>query len=205
MKHVLSILALATASLVTVSAAQAQANTPGPGGGGGTSTISRATLSGPSEMPPNPSPGYSVSTVEISGTTLRVEVPFKELLGITTASHIHCCTGTAFTGVAPIALPFTDFPLGVRSGTYSHAFDLTNEMTFEPAFLTAHGGSASGASSALLSGIAANEAYVNIHTNRFPNGEIRGFIVAAPIPEPASWAMLGMGLAGLGFMARRKV
>ncbi len=29
-------------------------------------------------------------------------------------------------------------------------------------------------------------------------------MVAAPIPEPATWGMLGMGLASLGMMARRR-
>jgi hypothetical protein len=192
MKHVLSILALAASSVVAAGVAQAAP------------TINRAVLSGAEEVPPNTSPGESITTVEIDGMTLRVDVPFSDLVANTTMSHIHCCTSSPFTGTAPVALPFTNFPTGVKAGKYTNSFDLTDPSVFEPTFLSTHGNTATSASSALLDAITANEAYVNIHTERYPAGEIRGFLVAAPIPEPATWAMLGLGLAGVGFMTRRK-
>ena len=190
MKRSLSILALAAAAACAPGLAQAQ------------STI-RAVASGPAESPPNGSPGSSVATFVIDGTTMTAEVPFQDLLAGTTMAHIHCCTTSAFAGVAPIAIPFTDFPLGVTSGTYSQSFDLTDAAVFAPDFLAAYGGTPASASAALIDAIVANEAYLNIHTSLYPAGEIRGFMVAA-IPEPATWGMLGMGLAGLGMMARRR-
>jgi CHRD domain/PEP-CTERM motif len=190
MKQSLSILALAAATLFA-SGALAQ-------------TTIRAVASGPGESPPNISPGSSVAAFEIDGNLLRAEVPFRDLLAGTTMAHIHCCTTAAFTGTAPIAIPFVDFPLGVTAGTYTHAFDLTDASVYEPAFLAAFGGTPASASAALIDAIDANEAYLNIHTSQFPAGEIRGFMVAAPIPEPATWGMLGMGLAGLGMLKRRR-
>lgn len=192
MKHILSTLALAASSLAAAGLAHAAPVTD------------RAVLSGPSESPPNASPGSSITAIEIDGNILRAEVPFRDLLGTSVEAHIHCCTSSAFTGTAGVAVPLTDFPTGVTAGQYSHAFDLTDSTVFDPAFLSANGGTATKATDALFAGIAANEAYVNIHSDKYPEGEIRGFIVAAPVPEPGSWAMLGFGLAGLGVMARRR-
>lgn len=191
MKRIFSILALAAAAVCTPALSQAQ-------------TIIKATASGPAESPPNGSPGSSVAAFELDGNILRAEVPFRDLLGDTTMAHIHCCTAASFTGVAPIAIPFTDFPLGVSGGLYTQAFDLSDATVYDPAFLSAFGGTAQGASAALIDAINDSTAYLNIHTNRYPAGEIRGFMVAAPIPEPATWGMLGIGLASLGMMARRR-
>ncbi|MGX9220454.1 CHRD domain-containing protein [Massilia varians] len=180
MKKVLTALALAASTLALAPAAQA-------------ADIYRATSSGPAESPPNGSPGSSIATLEIDGSLLRAEVPFSDLVAGTTVAHIHCCTTEAFTGVAPPAISLVDFPMMVTAGEYTHTFDL-GEAAVTP----------SGASSALLAAMNANQAYLNIHTTRYPNGEIRGFVVAAPIPEPATWGMLGIGLAGLALMARRR-
>jgi hypothetical protein len=194
MKRVLSVLALAAASAVAM-----------PAGAAPNDPSYRAVASGALEAPPNPSPGTSLVTIDLGGQQLLVDLPFRDLSGTTTAAHIHCCTSTAFTGTAPVAVPFPDFPLGVHAGNYSRAIPLGEEMSWDPAFMSAHGGTASGATSALVDAINANEAYVNIHTNLYPNGEIRGWLVAAPpVPETAEWSMLAVGLAGLMWMSRRR-
>jgi hypothetical protein len=189
MKQILSVLALAAAAcLATPAFAQ----------------NFRANLSGPGENPPNPSPGTSLVAIDLNGTNLTVEAPFSDLVAPTTVAHIHCCTAQAFNGAAAPAIGFADFPTGVQAGTYSHSFSLSDATTFEPAFLAANGGTATSATSALLNAINANEAYVNIHSTLYPNGEIRGFLVAAPIPEPAEWALLVGGLASLLWIGRRR-
>jgi hypothetical protein len=52
--------------------------------------------------------------------TKRVEVTFTDVVGTTTAPHIHCCTAVAgiSTAIAATMAPtFTGFPLGVASGS----------------------------------------------------------------------------------------
>ena len=188
MKQVLSILALAAAGLAGPALAQTY----------------QVVASGPAESPPNASPGNGVVTLDLNASTLMVDLPFRELVGNTTAAHIHCCTLDPFSGTAGIAIPFDDFPTGVRSGTFSATLPLYETSTYDPAFLAAHGGSARGAASALLDGMNANEAYLNIHTSAYPNGEIRGFAVAAPVPEPSEWGMLAGGLGALWWVSRRR-
>ena len=195
MKRVLSVLALAAAS--TVAAVPAGAAPADPS--------YRAVASGALESPPNASPGTSLVTIDLGSTKMFVDLPFRDLEGTTTAAHIHCCTSSAFTGTSGVAVPFADFPLGVTAGSFNTAIALDDAASWDPAFVSAHGGTVASATSAFVDGINANEAYVNIHTSQFPNGEIRGWLVAAPpVPETAEWSMLVVGLAGLMWMSRRR-
>ena len=172
-------------------------------------TIYRSTISGPSEAPPNNSPGSGIATIVFDSVamTLRFSIPFFDLVAPSTAGHLHCCTAQPLLGTAPVAIGFQDFPLGVRAGTYERVFNLSNPATYAPAFITAHGGTVAQARDLLITGINANQSYLNLHTSAYPGGEIRGFLVqlAQPVPEPSAWLMLGLGLAGLGLYSRRKV
>jgi hypothetical protein len=168
-----------------------------------------AALNGPSESPPNASAGvgFAQVTIDNAANTMAVNVTFSGLSSPTTASHIHCCTASPFTGVAGVATQvptFIGFPLGVTSGSYtSPLFDLTQASTWNPAFVTASGGTTAGAEAALLSGLSVGTAYLNIHSTMFPNGEIRGFL--SLVPEPQTWMLMigGLGLMGAALRRRR--
>jgi hypothetical protein len=165
------------------------------------------TMSGAKEVPSNTSPGTGTATVIIDDVadTMALHVDFSGLVGTTTAAHIHCCTAEPQTGNAGVATTvptFSMFPLGVVTGTYDMTLDLLSPGTYNPDFVTAHGGTVAAAEADLLAGLAAGTAYFNIHTTSFPSGEIRGFLIAAPIPEPGHLAMWVMGLAGLAGVRR---
>jgi hypothetical protein len=176
-----------------------------------------ATLLGTNEIPANASPGTGFATVALDpvANTMQVDVTFSNLVSMTatgapsgtTASHIHCCLPSPFdtsmnAGVATTTPTFPSFPLGVTSGSYSHLFDMTLASSYNPAFITAHGGTAALAEIDLFAGISAGETYLNIHTNAFPGGEIRGFLVA--VPEPFTLSLFGAGLAGAALLRRRR-
>jgi hypothetical protein len=157
------------------------------------SQVYYATLSGPNESPSNSSPGTGKAVVTIDGNLMRVQVTFSGLVtqtsaGLpsgTTASHIHAPTPlplslTSTAGVATTTPTFTGFPLGVRAGTYDHTFDMTQTTSYNPSYITANGGTAASAFTALKTAIAAGKSYLNIHSNAFPGGEIRGFLVPCP-------------------------
>jgi len=167
-----------------------------------------ALLSGPNESPPNASPGTGFATVTFDpfANTMRVQITFGGLLAGTTASHIHATTALPFTGTAIVATTtpnFPGFPLGVTSGTYDRTFDMTLASSYNPAFVTANGGSVPAAEAAMFSALNSGRAYLNIHTSQFPSGEIRGFLVSDAIPEPATLAVFG-ALAVGAFGVRRR-
>lgn len=159
-----------------------------------------AFMDGPSEAPPNASPGTGFVTVTYDSVaqTLDIDATFTGLIGPTTVAHIHCCTAAPLTGaigvaVTPGTLP--GFPVGVTSGGYVAQIDLTLTSSYTGTFLTAAGGTAAGAEAALVTGMNDGHAYFNIHSSVFTGGEIRGFLV--PVPVPAAAWLLGSALAGL--------
>lgn len=159
------------------------------------------TLSGPNESPPNASPGTgtAILTIDDIAHTMRLQTTFSGLLGNTTNAHIHSATAVAGTGTAGVAttLPtFLSFPSGVTSGTYDQVFDMTQASSYNTTFITNNGGTPASAEIALFNGIKSGKAYLNIHTNVFTGGEIRGFFVS--VPEYASpLSLLDLGTLGV--------
>lgn len=151
-------------------------------------------LSGANEVPPVSPAGTGLATVTLDPTmqTLALSATFSGLTSNTTAAHIHCCAPLGTNVMVATMLPaFTDFPLGVTSGTYpTHTFDLTQASFYNPAFVTAHGGLAQ-AETDFINGVLGGQSYLNIHTMINAGGEIRAQVVPSPI--------VGAGLPGLIF------
>lgn len=150
---------------------------------GATTIVYNVTLSGTESVPANASTAFGSATVTVDDVadTVGVVLSFSGLSGNASAAHIHCCVATNANG--PVVIPFTGFPT-TTSGTYSNTF--------------------TGVSPPNIAGIEAGLAYVNIHDANFPGGEIRGDILAAPVPEPETYALMLVGLGALGMVALRR-
>lgn len=185
-------IALAAALTLAASAAQAQ-------------TYSFASALSP-EVTGATGSGAVLVDYDMGAQTLDIAAIFFGLSGTTTVAHIHCCTASPNTGtigvaVTPGTLP--GFPVGVNFGFYQTTLDLTQASTFTTGFINNFGGgTVAGASAALLAGLNNGTSYFNVHSTTFPGGEIRGFL--QPVPEPGTWALMGLGLAAVGGLARRR-
>lgn len=195
MRHSLFPLALAAAMLMAAPLAQA------------TLIHFHFNLSGANEVPATPSLGTGEVDLNLDTTaqTLAGSIVFSGLTSTTTAAHIHCCLASPFltganVGVATLVPAFPGFPLGVMSGTDNFLLHLDSASAYNPAFVTLQGGLAN-AETSFIAGLIAGETYLNIHTNQFPGGEIRGFV---RVPEPMTTSLLVLGLAAAGFVSRRR-
>jgi CHRD domain len=155
-----------------------------------------ANLNGANDSTPSLGTGSVQVVLNTTAQTLQLNVTFSGLMSPDNAAHIHCCAplgtnvGVATTVPTFGALgPNPEFPLGVTSGTYDQTFDLSDSRFYNPAFVTANGGTVAGAEAVLIAGLESHMTYFNIHTVNFPGGEIRGQLVPAPI--------VGAGLPGL--------
>lgn len=111
---------------------------------------------------------------------------FTDLSSVANASHIHGPTasnnGSGFTQTAAVLFTLTRSSSAVTGGSFTDA----------PIVLTA----------AQATDLQNGKYYINIHTTNNGGGELRGFLVPAAVPEPASMALLGA--AGLMMLARRR-
>jgi glucose/arabinose dehydrogenase len=71
---------------------------------------------------------------------------------------------------------------------------MTLATSYNPIFITSNGGTPSGAEAALAASLAAGTAYLNIHTNLSPGGEIRGQLTLDPIPAKIPKGSISIGL-----------
>lgn len=130
-----------------------------------------ANLDGLQETPPNASPGSGFADLVINPMTLMGSI-HMEFLGLTapqTAAHIHI--GPVGGPPGPVTIPLT---FGSPSDTF---FTMT-------AIQYGH--------------LTAGNLYVNVHSQNFPAGELRGQL--NKVPAPASAALLGLG----GLVAARR-
>ena len=108
-----------------------------------------ASLKGPAEVPPTNSPGTAKAEIafDTSSRTVKWVLAFRNLSGHPTAAHFH---GPATQGenADPVLDIRTKLKRGIAHLTTEQAADLM-----------------------------AGKWYINIHTEKFPSGEIRGQVV----------------------------
>jgi hypothetical protein len=141
-----------------------------------------AYLAGYNQEPYNESPavGVAIVTVDTQLHTIRMQVEFQNLSGPANGAGIHGITATpgGGTGMSATRLPaLPAFPVGETSGSFDHTFAFEDMAAFNPAFISAHGGPGS-APSELINAIGAGKAYVNLASTAYPDGEMRGFLLA---------------------------
>ncbi|MBI5711512.1 MAG: CHRD domain-containing protein [Candidatus Eisenbacteria bacterium] len=128
-----------------------------------------ATIDGISESPPNASPGYGNGyfVLNNAGTQLSYNISYVGLVGARTAQHIHKAAAGFNGGIV----------FGLTGATGSNSGTII--------------GAQSGLTAAQVADLMAQLWYVNIHTNAFPGGEIRGQLYPDVTPaRPTTWGRL---------------
>jgi len=144
-----------------------------------------ATLNGAQEVPPTGSPGIGFGTVILDDVamTITVDLSFSGLTTGAIMAHLHEAPA-GFDG--PIEFPLDlGSALGQTSGSIPHQVIALTEPDDPEEFLN-------------------SEYYFNIHTTEFPDGEIRGQVIPAGLPEPGSLLLMSLGAMGAFGVRRTK-
>jgi len=140
-----------------------------------------ANLDGLQEVPPNASPGFGQVDLTLDTTSGFVTITtgtYQDLLGGATAVTL----SDAAIGVnGPNALVLTLDTPAATSGTFSGGGTITGGQVTD---------------------MINTNTYINIRSNVFPSGEIRGQLFV--VPEPSSLLLACGGLVGLFFIGQRK-
>ena len=139
-----------------------------------------ANLDGLQEVPPNASPAFGSGDFTLSGTTLTLNggAAYSDLLGGATAVTLNDAP-PGMNGAIVLTLTL-DTP-GATAGTFSGSGSLTSGQ---------------------ITDLQAGNLYVNIRSQVFPSGEIRGQL--SLVPEPSMMALASLGLLGLLALSRRR-
>lgn len=152
-------------------------------------------LDGSQETPPNGSlaAGSAQVTIDDVLDTISFAAVALNLQGSPVAAHIHVApAGVAGPVVFDLAANLDAFgPVTIGPIVLANSVAFGGEGKALPAGLGA------------LINAAPWEYYLNLHTDLFPGGEIRGQLAAAPVPVPAAVWLFGSALAGLGVVRRR--
>lgn len=139
--------------------------------GGGHDARFRAHLTGDAEVPPNDSraTGQAMFTFSADGTTLDYRLVVANIQDVTMA-HIHMApvgeNGPVVAWLYPDAPPPQLIPGRTQGILATGTIDDADLMGPLAGMTVAE----------LMAAIAAGDAYVNVHTNALPGGEVRGQI-----------------------------
>ena len=134
-----------------------------------------ANLDGAQEVPPRDTAGFGHADLLLNDETNELSwiITFQGMVTPVVGAHFH----EAPAGVnGPIVIPIGDLESpSIGAATVTDGFE-----------------------AALLAG----NVYINIHTELFPGGEIRGQVLAVPLPSTV--ALLGLSLVALGVFSTRR-
>ena len=124
--------------------------------------------------------GSFEATLSTDGTTLSYEVRFDGLEGTVTQSHIHFGKAATNGGISiwlcqTAAAPA---PAGTTPPTCPASGTVTGEVDASDVVGPAGQGIEAGAFAEIVKAMRAGHAYVNVHSAKFPGGEIRAQIRA---------------------------
>jgi hypothetical protein len=153
-----------------------------------------ASLDGFQEVPPIITSAFGSATVLLDTDTALLSISMSvsgidlgDLAHFPGIGPVHLHLGAAGLN-GPIVLPFGPAVAPAFTATAS-GFDL-NVTGLDTSGLANFG-----------SDLQAGNIYINVHTNSFVSGEIRGQL---SVPEPASIALMAPGIAGIGYSRKRK-
>jgi len=148
----------------------------GPKPGKGPKPDLRATLSGAQEVPFVVSDGHGTfeATLNDAGDELSYTFSYADLNGTVTQAHIHVGQRFAAGGVSVfLCSNLANGPAGTQTCPGAPA-QITGTITAAEVVGPAAQGVGPGDLTDLLAAIRAGQAYVNVHTDLSPSGEIRG-------------------------------
>jgi len=141
---------------------------------GGTASAAEsftADLLGREEVPPisTTGRGFFIGSLDAAGTTLSFFLVYTQLEGTPSVAHIHFGQEGVAGGIVAFLCGGGGKPACPAPGT-----QLTGTVTAADVTGPAGQGISAGEFAELVAALRAGATYVNVHSNLFPSGEIRG-------------------------------